>query len=108
MLKNQPQGAYKLLYSKRFQYGAVFAFSMSVKLTDRGNAVTLESCEFSMASKRKLGGLEFHSCRANSSMAQSASTTDEIARRAYEIYLKRGSGPGLDVEDWLRAERELT
>jgi len=32
---------------------------------------------------------------------------DEIARRAYEIYLERGSGPGRDLDDWLRAEQEL-
>jgi hypothetical protein len=32
----------------------------------------------------------------------------EIRRRAFEIYLERGSEPGLDLEDWLQAERELT
>jgi hypothetical protein len=33
---------------------------------------------------------------------------DEIARRAYEIYVQRGGDNGKDVEDWLRAERELS
>src|SRR5712671_2215946 len=33
---------------------------------------------------------------------------DKIRRRAYEIYLERGSEPGREVEDWLQAERELT
>ena len=32
---------------------------------------------------------------------------DAIARRAYELYLSRGSEPGHEVEDWLRAEAEL-
>jgi DUF2934 family protein len=32
----------------------------------------------------------------------------EIRRRAYEIHLERGSQPGLELEDWLQAERELT
>jgi hypothetical protein len=32
---------------------------------------------------------------------------DEVARRAYEIYVARGRGEGSDLEDWLRAEREL-
>ncbi|HKC11889.1 MAG TPA: DUF2934 domain-containing protein [Vicinamibacteria bacterium] len=32
---------------------------------------------------------------------------DEVARRAYEIYLARGGEPGHEREDWLRAEREL-
>lgn len=30
-----------------------------------------------------------------------------IARRAYELFQERGRQPGRDVEDWLRAEREL-
>ena len=34
-------------------------------------------------------------------------TTDEIAERAYEIYQARGSTDGQDMDDWLRAEREL-
>ena len=29
----------------------------------------------------------------------------EIAQRAYELYVQRGSEPGKDVEDWVRAEK---
>jgi hypothetical protein len=29
---------------------------------------------------------------------------EEIARRAYELYLQRGGEQGKDVEDWVRAE----
>lgn len=32
---------------------------------------------------------------------------DGIARRAYEIYVQRGGEHGKDVEDWVRAEKEL-
>ena len=32
---------------------------------------------------------------------------DAIARRAYELYEARGGEPGRDLEDWLKAEREL-
>jgi hypothetical protein len=32
---------------------------------------------------------------------------EEIARRAYEIYLTRGEVHGYDRDDWLQAEREL-
>jgi hypothetical protein len=32
----------------------------------------------------------------------------DIARRAYEIWRQRGGGEDGHVEDWLRAERELT
>jgi Protein of unknown function (DUF2934) len=40
-------------------------------------------------------------------VAKSAPSRDEIARRAYEIYLERGGAPGHELEDWTRAEREL-
>jgi hypothetical protein len=30
-----------------------------------------------------------------------------IAKRAYEIYLERGSRPGYALSDWLEAEREI-
>jgi hypothetical protein len=33
--------------------------------------------------------------------------TEEIKRRAYEIYLERGKQSGHDVDDWLQAEQEL-
>ncbi len=32
---------------------------------------------------------------------------EEIARRAHELYLQRGGEHGKDVEDWVRAEKEL-
>lgn len=34
-------------------------------------------------------------------------THDDIARRAYEKFLERGSLDGYDREDWLDAEQEL-
>jgi hypothetical protein len=33
---------------------------------------------------------------------------EAIAKRAYELYLQRGSVSGYEVEDWLAAEAELT
>jgi hypothetical protein len=35
-------------------------------------------------------------------------THDQIAQRAYEIYLERGATPGDPMQDWLRAELELS
>ena len=32
---------------------------------------------------------------------------EEIARRAYELYERRGGEPGREQEDWLQAENEL-
>lgn len=37
-----------------------------------------------------------------------APTREAIAVRAYELYLERGGEQGADIDDWLRAERELT
>jgi hypothetical protein len=34
-------------------------------------------------------------------------TDSDIARRAYDLYVARGCENGHDVDDWLRAEREL-
>jgi hypothetical protein len=34
-------------------------------------------------------------------------TEDEIAVRAYELYVARGQADGYDLDDWLFAEREL-
>lgn len=39
--------------------------------------------------------------------AKTAPTHEEIALRAYEIYLERGGAPGDALQDWTRAEREL-
>lgn len=39
--------------------------------------------------------------------AKTAPTHEEIAFRAYEIYLERGGAPGDAFQDWTRAEREL-
>jgi hypothetical protein len=32
---------------------------------------------------------------------------EAVAKRSYELFLARGGQHGHDVEDWLRAEREL-
>jgi hypothetical protein len=36
-----------------------------------------------------------------------APTQDEIALRAYHIYLERGEAPGDALNDWIAAERQL-
>ena len=39
--------------------------------------------------------------------AGNSARDEENRRRAYEIYLERGEQPGSELDDWLRAEREL-
>jgi hypothetical protein len=34
-------------------------------------------------------------------------TYEQIAEAAYQRYLSRGGGDGMDFEDWLEAERDL-
>lgn len=34
-------------------------------------------------------------------------TSEEIALRAYQIFLERNGAPGTPLDDWTRAEREL-
>jgi hypothetical protein len=33
---------------------------------------------------------------------------EDVARRAYELFLARGGQHGGDMDDWLEAERQLT
>jgi DUF2934 family protein len=42
-----------------------------------------------------------------SSVSRSEPTHEEVAARAYELYLARGSLDGYSEEDWLMAEAEL-
>jgi hypothetical protein len=44
--------------------------------------------------------------RAPSTNAE-APNAENVAKRAFELYQERGGGHGRDLEDWLRAEREL-
>lgn len=44
---------------------------------------------------------------AASSVNRGEPTHEEIAARAYELYLARGSLDGYSEEDWLMAEAEL-
>ena len=47
--------------------------------------------------------------RAAAMMDQAPATPnhDEVAKRAYELFLQRGGGHGQDWDDWLSAERQL-
>jgi Protein of unknown function (DUF2934) len=45
---------------------------------------------------------------ASGSMSMSSEPSeDDIRMRAYQRYLERGGGHGLEFDDWLEAEREL-
>ncbi|PYT48629.1 MAG: hypothetical protein DMG44_13990 [Acidobacteria bacterium] len=44
---------------------------------------------------------------AKSRAARKSAAPEDIALRAYQIYLERGGAPGNPLDDWTRAEREL-
>ena len=44
----------------------------------------------------------------NVTTASHSKLEEEIRRRAYELYLARGCEDGYDLDDWLRAEGEVT
>ena len=41
------------------------------------------------------------------SSARKSPLTEDIERRAYELYLSRGGTHGCDTDDWLQAERQV-
>jgi len=56
-----------------------------------------------MPKTRKSSSLEVKKPRAT----KPHPTAEDIAIRAYQIYLERGGAPGTALDDWTRAEREL-
>ena len=44
---------------------------------------------------------------ANANGTHACDDREEIARVAYELYLRRGSEHGHDLEDWLQAEQAV-
>jgi hypothetical protein len=44
---------------------------------------------------------------SRTSLRRTTVTDDDVARRAYSLYLERGGGDGHDVDDWTQAVREL-
>ena len=59
-----------------------------------------------MATQASESAGQEHPREASNEIVGTAST-DAIAVRAYELFEGRGREPGRDLDDWLRAEREL-
>ena len=45
--------------------------------------------------------------KGNGAPADDLNSQDAVAKRAYEIYERRGGQHGADLDDWLEAERQL-
>ena len=57
--------------------------------------------------KSKVSAVDLPETEASEAELRAAPTHEEIALRAYRIYLERGSSDGNAIEDWFQAEREL-
>jgi hypothetical protein len=58
-----------------------------------GHRILLTTKEVAMIDKKEL--------------SRAGSFKEAIAQRAYDLYIQRGCQNGNDVEDWLKAEKEL-
>jgi hypothetical protein len=96
--------------------GFVFRFSAGDTLEIEDNSPQFSTVQ----STRKVAGMTSKSKRNDTleshadpiqphpeNSANQAPNHDQIRLRAYEIYLEGGSVPGRDLDDWLKAEREL-
>ena len=57
--------------------------------------------------KTNAGAATAAECAPESLLHPASVTDSDVAHRAYELYLARGSEHGHDVDDWTAAEREL-
>ena len=60
--------------------------------------------------QRKTKNIELVSPEDQASVATEnhrAISKDDVARRAYQLFLARGRVDGHDVQDWLEAERQI-
>jgi len=60
-----------------------------------------------MAKTKTDEGTATASDRAPKALARHTALINDVARRAYDLYLARGREHGHDVDDWMQAEREL-
>jgi Protein of unknown function (DUF2934) len=51
---------------------------------------------------------EFEKKQPASTVTESGTDHEAIRTRSYELYVERGMEDGHDVEDWLRAEEEVS
>jgi hypothetical protein len=59
------------------------------------------------AAAKKSDGAAAKKPRAKKGAAQDGPSREDIERRAYELYERRGGEHGLHDDDWLEAERQL-
>jgi hypothetical protein len=57
--------------------------------------------------KSKLKSDEQHQSAPTIHSPQPLPTLEQIRRRAHDIYVARGGGEGLALNDWLKAEQDL-
>jgi hypothetical protein len=64
---------------------------------------------FSLPERRKLSELPLGKTTKEVAMTQRREpSTEEISKQAYNLCIQRGGEHGKDIEDWIRAEEELS
>jgi DUF2934 family protein len=53
------------------------------------------------------GAIDMQHSATKEQSTKNAPTPEEIRKRAFEIHIERGGINGCDLDDWLKAEREL-
>lgn len=79
-------------------------FSSNTAKTDRAE----QESAFATALRRTTGSVFPVEAPAASTIGSREDKSERIRRRAYEIYEQRGRQDGQEVEDWLRAEQEVS
>ena len=80
---------------------------MSLKKSDENGRDKLGS-RFTVASLASKANVSSTSVATpTKSNGKKAPTSDEIAKRAWEIWMRKGCKPGGELENWLEAEKEL-
>ena len=57
--------------------------------------------------RRRKGSQRRTTGKSNGNGSNGSISNDEVARKAYELYMSRGGGHGADFDDWIEAEKQL-
>lgn len=91
---------------ERYEKGLRELQDRRANLWRRGELTDTTSEKLITDERRITEGLRAHQASAHEKTSQNLE--EEIRRRAYELYEQRGREDGHDIDDWLRAESEVT
>jgi hypothetical protein len=97
---------------ERYEKGLKDVHERRTNLWRRGELTDAISEKLAVEEKRITEELKAHQASAHEAktlmLSPRPSLEEKIRRRAYELYEERGRGDGHDLDDWLRAEAEIS